>query len=232
MPSAGVHVTLPDYYSPEHMGLIVPKTKDGRVVFMLPWQNATVAGTTGGLQSISSCPLHLQLQAAYNCTCAGTPSERPQPAPHMWGLQTARQRSHCSHSPASRRSSSSWMPSPSTSQSRCETASALHWAGQGASTAPEPDVLQPALWQQLIGRCASSSAAQMQLLSTEVKHRPSLVQVRRADVTSAWSGIRPLAIDPKAKDTASALRDHIVVKDDDGLITITGAVELAYCPWR
>ena len=47
MPSAGVHVTLPDYYSPEHMGLIVPKTKDGRIVFMLPWQNATVAGTTG-----------------------------------------------------------------------------------------------------------------------------------------------------------------------------------------
>lgn len=48
------------------------------------------------------------------------------------------------------------------------------------------------------------------------------MQVRRADVTSAWSGIRPLAIDPKATDTASALRDHIVVKDDDGLITITG----------
>ena len=37
-PSGGVHVTLPDYYSPENMGLIVPKTKDGRVVFMLPWQ--------------------------------------------------------------------------------------------------------------------------------------------------------------------------------------------------
>lgn len=48
------------------------------------------------------------------------------------------------------------------------------------------------------------------------------LQVRRADVTSAWSGIRPLAVDPKAMDTASALRDHIVVKDDDGLITITG----------
>lgn len=47
-------------------------------------------------------------------------------------------------------------------------------------------------------------------------------QVRRADVTSAWSGIRPLAIDPKATDTASALRDHIVLKDDDGLITVTG----------
>lgn len=47
MPSAGVHVTLPDYYSPEHLGMIVPKTKDGRVVFMLPWQDATIAGTTG-----------------------------------------------------------------------------------------------------------------------------------------------------------------------------------------
>ena len=43
----GVHVTLPDYYSPEHLGMIVPKTKDGRVVFMLPWLEATIAGTTG-----------------------------------------------------------------------------------------------------------------------------------------------------------------------------------------
>ncbi len=47
MPSAGVHVTLPDYYSPEHLGMIVPKTKDGRVVFMLPWLSSTIAGTTG-----------------------------------------------------------------------------------------------------------------------------------------------------------------------------------------
>ena len=50
MPSAGVHVTLPDYYSPEHLGMIVPKTKDGRVVFMLPWEDATIAGTTGALR--------------------------------------------------------------------------------------------------------------------------------------------------------------------------------------
>ncbi len=51
MPSAGVHITLPDYYSPEHLGMIVPKTKDGRVVFMLPWEDATIAGTTGALRS-------------------------------------------------------------------------------------------------------------------------------------------------------------------------------------
>ena len=47
LPSAGVHITLPDYYSPQNLGMIVPKTKDGRVVFMLPWKEATIAGTTG-----------------------------------------------------------------------------------------------------------------------------------------------------------------------------------------
>jgi glycerol-3-phosphate dehydrogenase len=52
MPSAGVHVTLPDYYSPQSLGMIVPKTKDGRVVFMLPWKDATIAGTTGGATSL------------------------------------------------------------------------------------------------------------------------------------------------------------------------------------
>ena len=49
------------------------------------------------------------------------------------------------------------------------------------------------------------------------------VEVRRSDVQSAWSGLRPLAVDPNAKDTASASRDHIVTQDPDGLITVTGA---------
>jgi glycerol-3-phosphate dehydrogenase len=30
-PAGGVHVTLPGYFAPSHMGLIVPKTADGRV---------------------------------------------------------------------------------------------------------------------------------------------------------------------------------------------------------
>ena len=29
-PSAGVHVILPDYYSPSNMGLLDPATSDGR----------------------------------------------------------------------------------------------------------------------------------------------------------------------------------------------------------
>ncbi|KAJ5549751.1 Glycerol-3-phosphate dehydrogenase mitochondrial [Penicillium sp. DV-2018c] len=45
-PSAGVHVILPGYFSPSNMGLIDPSTSDGRVIFFLPWQGNTIAGTT------------------------------------------------------------------------------------------------------------------------------------------------------------------------------------------
>jgi glycerol-3-phosphate dehydrogenase len=55
-PSSGVHIVLPDYYSPEGMGLIVPKTKDGRVIFMLPWLGRTVAGTTDSNTAITMLP--------------------------------------------------------------------------------------------------------------------------------------------------------------------------------
>ena len=53
---AGVHITLPDYYSPDAVGMIVPKTQDGRVVFMLPWAGATIAGTTDAPTPITHSP--------------------------------------------------------------------------------------------------------------------------------------------------------------------------------
>lgn len=37
-PSAGIHIVLPEYYSPHSMGLLDPATSDGRVIFFLPWQ--------------------------------------------------------------------------------------------------------------------------------------------------------------------------------------------------
>lgn len=45
-PSSGVHIVLPGYYSPKSMGLLDPATDDGRVIFFLPWQKYTIAGTT------------------------------------------------------------------------------------------------------------------------------------------------------------------------------------------
>ena len=55
-PSAGVHVILPGYYSPADMGLIDPSTSDGRVIFFLPWQGNTIAGTTDQPTEITPHP--------------------------------------------------------------------------------------------------------------------------------------------------------------------------------
>ncbi|KAL3520755.1 hypothetical protein ACH5RR_018904 [Cinchona calisaya] len=128
-PSSGVHIVLPDYYSPEGMGLIVPKTKDGRVVFMLPWLGRTVAGTTD-----SNTPITML------------------PEPHE----------------------------------------------------DEIEFILDAISDYLN------------------------VKVRRTDVLSAWSGIRPLAMDPKAKNTESISRDHVVSEDYPGLVTITGGKWTTY----
>ncbi|KAK8612267.1 hypothetical protein V6N13_092385 [Hibiscus sabdariffa] len=128
-PSSGVHIVLPDYYSPEGMGLIVPKTKDGRVVFMLPWLGRTVAGTTD-----SNTPI------------------TPLPEPHEDEIQ----------------------------------------------------FILDAICDYLN------------------------VKVRRTDVLSAWSGIRPLAVDPNAKNTESVSRDHVVSEDYPGLVTITGGKWTTY----
>ncbi|CAN7130785.1 hypothetical protein HID58_028165 [Brassica napus] len=128
-PSSGVHIVLPDYYSPQGMGLIVPKTKDGRVVFMLPWLGKTVAGTTDSPTSITSLP-----------------------KPHEDEIQF--------------------------------------------------------------------------ILDTITDYLN--IKVRRTDVLSAWSGIRPLAMDPTAKNTENMSRDHIVLEDCPGLVTITGGKWTTY----
>ncbi|KAL1553202.1 Glycerol-3-phosphate dehydrogenase sdp6, mitochondrial [Salvia divinorum] len=128
-PSSGVHIVLPDYYSPEGMGLIVPKTKDGRVIFMLPWLGRTVAGTTDSNTSITMLP-----------------------EPHE----------------------------------------------------DEIEFILDAISDYLN------------------------VKVRRTDVLSAWSGIRPLAVDPRAKSTESISRDHVVCEDLPGLVTITGGKWTTY----
>ncbi|XP_051883897.1 glycerol-3-phosphate dehydrogenase, mitochondrial [Pristis pectinata] len=55
--SAGVHVVLPGYYSPEAMGLLDPATSDGRVIFFLPWEGMVIAGTTDTPTEITAKPI-------------------------------------------------------------------------------------------------------------------------------------------------------------------------------
>lgn len=130
-PSSGVHIVLPGYYSPEHMGLLDPATSDGRVIFFLPWLKGTIAGTT-------------------DMPCNVTHNPKP----------------------------------------------------------TEDEIL---------------------FILTEVKNylNPD-VEVRRGDVLSAWSGIRPLVSDPNKPDTQSLARNHIVHVSDSGLVTIAGGKWTTY----
>ena len=139
-PSAGVHIVLPDYYSPTNMGLLDPNTSDGRVIFFLPWQKHTMAGAF---------------------------------SPH--------------HSPA--------LICPlGTTDTPCEV-----------TDYPSP------------------STEDVDFILGEVKnYLSSDVQVRRGDVLAAWSGIRPLVLNPNKKDTQSIARNHIIHVSNSGLVTIGG----------
>jgi glycerol-3-phosphate dehydrogenase len=44
--SSGAHIVLDGKYSPPQAGLLIPKTEDGRVIFVLPWLGHTLVGTT------------------------------------------------------------------------------------------------------------------------------------------------------------------------------------------
>jgi len=41
----GTHLIFPDYASPEQMGMVW-FTQDGRILYLLPWEGGTIAGTT------------------------------------------------------------------------------------------------------------------------------------------------------------------------------------------
>ncbi|KAK8865817.1 hypothetical protein IAR55_000964 [Kwoniella newhampshirensis] len=130
-PSAGVHITLPNYYGPKTMGLLDPATSDGRVIFFLPWQGNVIAGTTDSPTTVSQNPI-------------------PEEKEIQWILDEVRN-----------------------------------------------------------------------YLSPDVK-------VRRGDVLSAWSGIRPLVRDPAAKNTQSLVRNHMINTSKGGLLTIAGGKWTTY----
>ncbi|KAL2149515.1 hypothetical protein VTH82DRAFT_8166 [Thermothelomyces myriococcoides] len=130
-PASGVHVILPGYYSPGKMGLIDPATSDGRVIFFLPWQGNTIAGTTDEPAVVSANPL---------------PDEK-----------------------------------------------SIQW------------------------------------ILNEIRHYLSPdINVRRGDVLAAWSGLRPLVKDPKAKNTESLVRSHLVDISESGLVTCAGGKWTTY----
>ncbi|GBN61745.1 Glycerol-3-phosphate dehydrogenase, mitochondrial [Araneus ventricosus] len=130
-PSAGVHIVLPAYYSPDNMGLLDPATSDGRVIFFLPWQKMTIAGTT----------------------------DRPCEVTHH--------------------------PSPTEDE--------------------------------------------IQFILNEVKnYLTPEITVRRGDVMSVWSGIRPLVLNPNKGSTEALARNHVLHVSDSNLVTIAGGKWTTY----
>ncbi|KNH03694.1 glycerol-3-phosphate dehydrogenase [Perkinsela sp. CCAP 1560/4] len=129
VPSAGVHIALPGHFTSRSNALIIPKTKDGRVVFMVPWLGHTIAGTTDRIVERTGEP-------------------RP----------------------------------------------------------TEEDV---------------------EFILESVRDYLAL-DVKRTDVLSVWAGIRPLAKDPNAKNSASILREHSISMGPEGIVTITGGKWTTY----
>ena len=52
--------------------------------------------------------------------------------------------------------------------------------------------------------------------------------VRREDILAAWSGIRPLVIDPNSSDTKSLSRNHMIHVAENRLLTIAGGKWTTY----
>ncbi|WOD45314.1 glycerol-3-phosphate dehydrogenase/oxidase [Hwangdonia lutea] len=48
-PSQGIHLVLDKSYLPGNDAIMIPKTDDGRVLFLVPWHNRVVVGTTDTL---------------------------------------------------------------------------------------------------------------------------------------------------------------------------------------
>ena len=63
--SSGVHLVLPGRFIPPGGGLMIPKTEDGRILFVLPWQGHALVGTTDEPATVETHPRPREEEIAY-----------------------------------------------------------------------------------------------------------------------------------------------------------------------
>lgn len=63
--SSGIHIVLDKRFAPPDTGLMIPKTEDGRVLFVLPWEGHALVGTTDEPAEISEHPRPLETEIDY-----------------------------------------------------------------------------------------------------------------------------------------------------------------------
>ena len=54
--ASGTHIVLAKSFLPAETGMLIPKTEDGRVIFMLPWEGHTLVGTTDNKTDVKENP--------------------------------------------------------------------------------------------------------------------------------------------------------------------------------
>lgn len=63
--SRGTHIILDKSICPHPSGLLIPKTADGRVLFVLPWEGSTLVGTTDIATSLTFDPKPTEEEISY-----------------------------------------------------------------------------------------------------------------------------------------------------------------------
>jgi len=63
--SSGTHLVLDEHFSPPDTGLLIPRTKDGRVLFIMPWEGQTLVGTTDEPSELSEHPRPMEEEIDY-----------------------------------------------------------------------------------------------------------------------------------------------------------------------
>lgn len=63
--SSGIHIVLDKRFAPPDTGLMIPETEDGRVLFVLPWEDHALVGTTDEPAEITEHPRPLESEINY-----------------------------------------------------------------------------------------------------------------------------------------------------------------------
>jgi glycerol-3-phosphate dehydrogenase len=63
--STGIHIVLDKRFAPPDTGLMIPETEDGRVLFVLPWEDHALVGTTDEPAEICEHPKPLEQEIDY-----------------------------------------------------------------------------------------------------------------------------------------------------------------------
>lgn len=88
-PSQGIHVVLPRELFPGDTAMIVPKTSDGRVIFIIPWHGHAIVGTTDTpIDHAALEPLPQEQEIQFLLDTAADYMERPPKRDELLGCFT------------------------------------------------------------------------------------------------------------------------------------------------